>query len=184
MCEMLFSYGFIEEATKSAHEIFLEIEIPNDDPLRLAKLHVSRAAPGVTITEHVNGIEWQSDFIWLVCVNEEDGLEFRALQTNDESQELRVFWKHKELVDMSEFHEKLLMDDIWEVFQLRAVAIIQERVENQLQDAYHQIEGAENTKPDGSAFVRKEPFQMATKLRNCETMLLERFYEELETKVW
>jgi hypothetical protein len=32
-CEMLFSYGFIEDEMQSARELFLDLSIPGDDPL-------------------------------------------------------------------------------------------------------------------------------------------------------
>ncbi|KAL8688660.1 MAG: hypothetical protein Q9224_004825, partial [Gallowayella concinna] len=36
-CEMLFSYGFIEDTMTSARELFLDLDIPDDDPLKVAK---------------------------------------------------------------------------------------------------------------------------------------------------
>ena len=34
---MLFSYGFIEDTMISAKELFLDLDIPDDDPLKPAK---------------------------------------------------------------------------------------------------------------------------------------------------
>ena len=56
--------------------MFLDLDIPDDDPLRPAKIYVSKVAPGFRIFEKDGNIEWESDFVWLVVVNEEDGLDF------------------------------------------------------------------------------------------------------------
>ena len=61
-CEMLFSYGFIEPTMKSARELFLDLEIPNDDPLRLAKKAVAQSAPGFRLFLHDDSTDWESSF--------------------------------------------------------------------------------------------------------------------------
>ncbi len=61
-CEMLFSYGFIEPTMNSARELFLDLEIPNDDPLRLAKKAVAQSAPGFRLFLHDDSMDWESSF--------------------------------------------------------------------------------------------------------------------------
>jgi len=179
---MIFSYGFVEEAMTSAQHLFLGIDIPDDDPLKRAKLHISTAAPGVTIYEKDGQIQWQSDFVWLVCVNEEDGLDFRVLQTTDGNRELKVFWKEHELHDILKLRELLEASDSWELFSLRAVAIVQDRVEQQLRALENSVH-LEHASASTNSSVRTHPYQLAMKLRKCEQNLLGRAYDELESRV-
>ena len=58
--------------------MFLDLDIPMDDPLRPAKIAVNVAAPGFRISEKDGQIEWESDFIWLRA-----GHSFRALAERD-----------------------------------------------------------------------------------------------------
>ncbi|KAI4174197.1 MAG: hypothetical protein LQ346_008274 [Caloplaca aetnensis] len=131
-CEMLFSYGFTESTMSSARELFLDLDIPDDDPLKLAKKTVSKAAPGFKLFLKEDSVRWEGDFVWLVCVNEEDGLDFRLMQTIDGEKELKVFWEDKELLDISKLRSFLNEGRYWDVFQLRAIATLQGRVEQQL----------------------------------------------------
>lgn len=72
-CENIFSYGFLEDAMPSANAMFLNLDIPDDDPLRPAKIHVCNTAPGFLLMEKADDVQWEGDFVWLVVVNEEDG---------------------------------------------------------------------------------------------------------------
>lgn len=128
---MVFSYGFIEESMTSARELFLDLEIPDDDPLKRAKKFISTSAPGFRLVDKADGISWESDYVWLSCVNEEDGLDFRVLQTNDGNRELKAFWKEEELRDSTQLKDALEADPMWEVFRLRATALVQDRIEAQ-----------------------------------------------------
>jgi hypothetical protein len=187
-CEMIFSYGFLENTITSANELFLDIHPSEDDPLGMAKVRVSTAAPGVKLSEiapkinDTTAVEWYSDFIWLVCVNEEDGLEFRVLQTNDGGRELKTYWKDKELDDTSALRRLLEQDPLWEVFQLRAVVLIQQRIEEQLQVLYETSNDARFQNEDDQA-IRLAPRELALKLRDLESKLLEKAYASLDTEV-
>ncbi|KAK8209302.1 hypothetical protein IWZ01DRAFT_437088 [Phyllosticta capitalensis] len=184
-CEMLFSYGFIEDSMTSARELFLELEIPQDDPLKVAKMHINKAAPGVKIfdSEEPNasseGTSWMSEFIWLVIVNEEDGLEFQVLQTNDGGRELQVFWKEEKLEEPHKLEELLKAHPLWEVFQLRAVALIQDRVESQLRVLHSTENDVRGVDKDGE-LVRQGVWNLAMRFRDLERDLLERSYGDLE----
>ena len=72
-CENIFSYGFLEDTMSSANAMFLNLDIPDDDPLRPAKIHVCNTAPGFLLVEKADHVDWEGDFVWLVVVNEEDG---------------------------------------------------------------------------------------------------------------
>jgi len=180
-CEMIFSYGFLENNMASAKELFLDLHIPEDDPLGMAKMHVSTSAPGVrifdsTLQEGVESVDWDSDFVWLMCVNEEDGLSFRVLQTTDGGRELKTAWKEEDLQDESKLRQLLEKDSMWEVFQLRAVSLIQDRVEAQMQ----QLE--ESKEHEGSTQIREGVMALTSRLRSLEARLLQKAYSSLEAQ--
>src|SRR5579862_7175109 len=113
---MVFSYGFIDESTVDAGEVVLDLEIPDDDPLRKAKEAVSESLPMVRFTLNRGSMEWQSSFIWLICVNEEDGLDFKLLQNTDGDTELQAFWRGVYLEDISSLEGLLKAEPSWEIF--------------------------------------------------------------------
>lgn len=180
-CEMLFSYGFIEATVKSAQELFLGLDIPDDDPLKLAKKAVAQSAPGFRLFLHGESTDWESSFIWLLCVNEEDGLDFKLLQNNDGERELQASWKDEKITDMSSLVALLTLDPSWDVFELRAITTLQSRVEEQLL----RLEGSKDSvdelliNPDIDNDIRK----IAMQLRHLEEMLLLQAYANFETKV-
>jgi hypothetical protein len=180
-CEMIFSYGFIEDTMQSAQEIFLDLQIPSDDSLGLAKLTVATVAPGFKLAEKGNAVEWHSDFIWLICVNEEDGLGFNVLQANDGSRELKCSWKDNDLRDTIELRRFLERDPLWAVFQLRAVTLIQQRVEEQLQ-MLHDTRESVNIPHGNGTSVRDRQWALATKLRELEMTLLEKAHGNLSAQ--
>ncbi|OCK80584.1 SET domain-containing protein [Lepidopterella palustris CBS 459.81] len=173
-CEMIFSYGFIEDSMKSAKVIFLDLDIPHDDPLRAAKIAVTTAAPGFRIFDKGDCTGWESDFVWLVCVNEEDGLSFKLAQTIDGETELKSFWMDGDLEDTSKLRDLLQTHALWDVYQLRAVSLLQNRIEAQLQALNETDHGERN------ATIREIPWMLADRLRNLEMELLERAYSDLE----
>jgi hypothetical protein len=176
-CEMLFSYGFIEDSMDSAKVMFIDLTIPEDDPLRMAKLSVSTTAPGFRLFDRGDGTGWESDFVWLIVVNEEDGLGINVLQTIDGKYEMKSRWKEEELVDTAQLRELLVKEELWDVYQLRAVAILQARVEVQMRMLY-----AVGT-PERDDHIRQTPWKLARKLRELELALLEKLYGDLEDQV-
>ncbi|KAL8637905.1 MAG: hypothetical protein Q9228_004881 [Teloschistes exilis] len=178
-CEMLFSYGFIEDTMTSARELFLDIGIPDDDPLKLAKKAVAKSAPGFKLFLKEESIAWEGDFVWLVCVNEEDGLNFRLLQTNDGGRELQVSWKDCEMHDVSKLRGLLEQDRLWEVFHLRVIATLQGRVEQQLralESSKDRIESLEH-------LIESDIYRTALTLRKLEEELMLQASEEFEHKL-
>ncbi|KAL8769637.1 MAG: hypothetical protein Q9209_004434 [Squamulea sp. 1 TL-2023] len=179
-CEMLFSYGFIEDRMTSARELFLGLDIPEDDPLRLAKKSISRSAPGFKLFESEGSISWEGEFVWLICVNEEDGLDFRILQTIHGERELKVFWKDNEISQKSNFQDLLKGEHLWEVFHLRAIATLQGRVEQQLSG----LEKSKRSILSMDAVNTVGPtYNNIMKLRELEEKLLLQAYEDFEKKV-
>ncbi|KAF1815537.1 SET domain-containing protein [Eremomyces bilateralis CBS 781.70] len=184
-CEMLFSYGFLESSRTTASELFLDLSIPDDDPLKFVKKTVATCAPRVRIfdseTEHRDGgrkdeTQWESDYVWWSCVNEEDGLEFRVLQQTDGERELAVIWKGARVEDPNMIGQHLKEDELRELFELRAVVMVQERVEAQL------IKLKENGPSDATddTEIRPEVKASITRLRELEGELLERAHADLE----
>ncbi|KAI9764238.1 MAG: hypothetical protein M1840_008628 [Geoglossum simile] len=175
--EMVFSYGFIDESMMNAGEIVLDLEVPDDDPLRKAKETVSESPPRVRIALNGGSMEWESSFIWLICVNEEDGLDFKLLQSTDGGTELQVFWKGEYLEDVSSLEGFLKADPLWEIFRLRAVSLLQGRVENQLV----RLDQSEQTIPSGyPAQPQSQAWVTAARLRELEKQLMENAIVELE----
>lgn len=170
----------------SARELFLDLDIPNDDPLKRAKLHVNTSAPGFRLydSDHsgasAGSTGWQSDFIWLVVVNEEDGLDFQVEQTTDGGRELRVYWNGSVLDEPDKLADTLKAHSLWDVFKLRAVSLLQDRVETQLRLLYGTDDDVKAVVKEEGINVRERVWSLATRLRDLERDLLERAYGNLE----
>lgn len=190
---MVFSYGFLEADRQDAKQIFLDLEIPDDDPLKMAKMAFCRDAAGVRLsststdseTEGSTHTRWDSSFVWWACVNEEDGLDFSVLQNNDGKRELRVSWKGEEMKDPRDLKDLLSADPHWEIFHLRAVVIILGRLEMQffnLRETQRMIADIKDDE-DMRALFRPEVFSMVNRLRDLEGKLLEKAIEDLVNEV-
>ncbi len=173
---MIFSYGFVEDTVVSAKVMFLDLDVPDDDPLRPAKLFVSTEAPGFRLFDKGDEIGWESDFIWLVVINEEDGLEFKIRQTIDGGRDIQALWKEQEL-DTSKLGEHIREDPAWDIYQLRAVVLLQERVKAQRE----KLQEVRSVMPDNS--IREVPRRLAGRLGMLELDMLERAVAALELQV-
>ena len=182
-CEMLYSYGFIEDTMMSAKELFLELDIPDDDPLRKLKKQVAKVPPGfrLSLQTHEDIIGWQGAFVWLCCINEEDGLDFKELQASNGERELQASWKDQDISDFESFQEVLKNEPAWDIYQLRAIVLLYERVTQQLL----RLENSEE-------YVQKlwecedlddNVYDKTMKLRDLEQTLLLQAFEEFDTKV-
>ncbi|EPE02187.1 set domain-containing protein [Ophiostoma piceae UAMH 11346] len=144
--EMLFSYGFIDP--KSArHSLVLPFRPFPDDPLAKAKLHVSGgpaqrlevellgdAADEDEDTLGASKVRWTCPFAYLMCVNEEDGLDFRLQQETDGSTQLRMFWQDVDVTESAQdFPSLLSTHQLAPIFYLRVVTVLQEAIEAQLE---------------------------------------------------
>jgi hypothetical protein len=160
----------------TAKVMFLDLDIPDDDPLRPAKIYVSTSAPGFRIYEKEDRVEWESDYIWLTVINEEDGLDFKVRQTTDGKREIEAFWKEREL-DTTKLREHLEEDPAWDVFQLRATVLLQDRVETQIET----LRRTEDIKRE--ATVRDVPWRLAERLRSLELDMLKRAASTFDSQV-
>lgn len=180
-CEMIFSYGFLEEGASSAREMFISLRIPEDDPLRMAKVRCAQEAPGVRVFVGDTGIpRWDSSYVWWACVNEEDGLDFRVVQTNDGQKELRVFWKDHEF-DPSKLKQMVLADVLRDVFVLRATVLIQQRLESQ-GTALTSTEQAFDTAREVLT-IREWIWKLVGRLRELELDVVAATFEQLDEEV-
>ena len=180
-CEMIFSYGFLEDDANNAREVFLSLSMPEDDPLRMAKIRYADEAPGVRLfVDELGQLKWESEFVWWACVNEEDGLDFTVLQTSNGNKELRALWKGQDF-EASQLRPLLMADKLRDVFVLRATMLILQRVElqgMQLASTEDHFEQAHDT-PN----VRPYTWKLINKLRELELNLVTLAYETLEAQV-
>ncbi|KAK1001484.1 hypothetical protein LTR54_008380 [Friedmanniomyces endolithicus] len=181
-CEMMFSYGFLEPERQSAETLFLSLGIPDDDPYRGAKMNFADCAPGVKLIDAGDGdIDWKGDFVWLLCVSEEDGLHFDLARTVDGEEEVHAFFGDHELMGgAQELHAVLGKTEMWDVYRLRAATILQQRVFEQMQILYGTQEEVEATMHGEGTDVRDRCYEQAMQLRKLEMELLNRAYEDFE----
>lgn len=178
---MVFSYGFLDHAQMAANQIFVDLDIPDDDPLKMAKLAFYKDAPGVRILSppanaETQSVTWESPFVWWACVNEEDGLDFNVLQTNDGGRELRASWKGEEVDLSGNLRNCLATDPLWDVFQLRAIVTILDRLETQF-STLQQTQGmiAEISQDESMRDIfRPNVFGTVMRLRELEAKMMEK----------
>ncbi|KAJ6181024.1 hypothetical protein N7519_011485 [Penicillium mononematosum] len=182
--EMIFSYGFLESGTTDAREIFLNLDIPEDDPLGLAKRMFCQNNSGIRISsvEGSEEVTWESGLVWIACVNEEDGLHFGIAQTTDGGRELETTWKGEKIQSASHLRELLAVDPLWDIFQLRAAVLLLERLETQLallQETGEIISSMQEDKAALDSMFRPGIFTSIAQYRALEGELLEKAVEEL-----
>ena len=180
-CEMVFSYGFLDQSSTNAREIFLGLDIPLDDPLRAVKKQISREAPGVRLYVDEHGrVRWESQYVWWACINEEDGLKFQMLRTNDGGRHLHISWKDK-VLNPADLADTLQSDERGAIYRLRAIIIIQERLENQ----GLQLEQSQGSFDDNENEISRHAINWPTirRLRVLEEQLLMDAFQALEQEV-
>ncbi|RVX70938.1 hypothetical protein B0A52_06095 [Exophiala mesophila] len=176
-CEMIFSYGFLEEHASSAREIFLGLSIPADDPLRRAKIWFAEEAPGVRLyIDEADQIRWESTFVWWACVNHEDGLDFLVEKTVDGDTDLKATFDGQDLI-AEQLPSRLQQHDLHEVFLLRAVVMIQEVVAEQGEQLAQSQLDFDALSPNTQ--IRQYVYETVGRLRRLEMSILTRAYEAL-----
>lgn len=115
-----------------------------------------------------------------MCINEEDGLSFRVLQATDGTRQLMVVWRGEELDDVGRLEGMLEMSGLWEVYQLRALMLVQERVGVQLGELVRVGEELGEGEGEGAAGEVGEPREVAGRLRMLERRLMEKIVVLLE----
>jgi hypothetical protein len=181
--EMLFSYGFVDEGVDTESLVLDLNPLPND-PLSKAKIAAFSGRPVVRISSEASTVEWLSPFLYFICVNEEDGLEFRVLQQTDGSQsQLQVFWQDTNVTESTaDFEKHVAQHPLKDVFSLRAVCILEDRLQEQLDRLYATADMSAIIAPSMTE-MDKSLFTAASKLRYRETALLEKAFKALDSQV-
>ncbi|KAI0540641.1 hypothetical protein GGR58DRAFT_498994 [Xylaria digitata] len=174
--EMLFSYGFIDPTSK-AKSVVLPVESMEDDPLAKAKLYTFGRPPVLKITDNDTGVpQWDAPFIYLMCLNDEDGLHFKILQDTDRSHDLRMFWQGTDVTEEAGNMENLIKGhELCQVFRLRVVTIVLGMVQQQLE-----VLTAHSEEKVLTGSERPHIAQAASQLRTVEKDLYERIFQLLE----
>ncbi|KAF4344663.1 SET domain protein [Fusarium beomiforme] len=181
--EMIFSYGFIDYES-TVEGLTLPLELLSDDPLGKAKLHIFRGSPSLKLSRSDGEMSWQSPFVYLMCLNEEDGLEFRVLQGTNGERELRLFWQEEDVTARANDFEDLIKDHpLCQIFRLRAVSVLHEVVSNHLMQLSSEISHDELEPLRRAGQVRDDRLQMVKKLREMEASVLESAALALEEQV-
>ncbi|KAJ5744810.1 hypothetical protein N7533_009680 [Penicillium manginii] len=184
--EMIFSYGFLESDRAEENQVLLDMHAPDDDPLEFAKNFMCSETPGIRLSlvsdaESSSHVSWDSPLVWLACVNEEDGLHIKQNQTHDGAAELETTWKEETLTSPHHLREFLAADPSWDIFQLRAVVLLLEKLETQLAHARKIDEVLENMNEAMlQTLFRPEIFSLISQLRKVEGALLEKAVLDLE----
>ncbi|KAI0390865.1 hypothetical protein F5Y17DRAFT_442873 [Xylariaceae sp. FL0594] len=174
--EMLFSYGFVD-LDSPARSILLPVESMEDDPLAKAKLYILGSSPTLKITDRDTGIpQWDAPFVHLMCLNAEDGLNFKVLQETDGSTQLRLFWQEADVTSQAGNMESVVQSEkLASIFRLRVVTVVLDMVQNQLDALAREMDESVLTHAEKSGILRA-----ATHLREVEQDLFERVSKVLE----
>jgi hypothetical protein len=180
--EMLFSYGFIDDQGSNKSQV-LTLEPFPDDPLGKAKVAAFAGSPVLRISVDQEGIQWECPFLYFMLLNEEDGLEFRMLQQTDGSRShLKVFWQGSDVTDKTTTFESLISDHpLSDVFKLRAVALLQDRIRQQLERLYESDDEVELVAD--TPLVGPDRRSNAIFLRKSERLTLEKTFAAVGTQV-
>ena len=178
--EMLFSYGFIDDQSET-NAIVLPLEPFEDDPLGKAKLAAFTGRPIVRLSLVEGKIEWESPFLYLMCLNEEDGLDFKVLQQTDGSRsQLRVFWQGADVTEQTTTFEALVSHhELEDVFKLRVVALVHDRIGQQLERLYDSGDAVQSL----ATFVTERSRSAALQLRKTEAGVLEEAFTAVDMQV-
>lgn len=184
---MLFSYGFLEGNKDHIEKMSISVDIPDDDPLKLPKKVISKETPRVTLRNSPEPT-WTGGIVLWACVNEEDGLDFELMRTTDGGQELCMTWKGEDIKDPQDFSAVLRKDPMWDIFHLRAIVLVLERLESQYlilratEKAVSEIRQEEEEDELQSTF-RPGAFRAASKLQKLESDMLVKHIGHLTQKV-
>ncbi|ROV89070.1 hypothetical protein VPNG_10069 [Cytospora leucostoma] len=179
--EMLFSYGFIDSSL-TTRSIRLPLSPMPDDPLGKAKAHIFKGPQTIEICEVAGKTAWTSAFVYLMVLNEEDGLGFKVLQDNDGGRELRIFWLDEDVTDQFGTFETLISNHrLCDVFRLRVNMVIYQRLQEQMDTLSLPIPDESDGEFD-LGDVNHSNAANARALRRIETEILEKTIEMLEQK--
>ncbi|KAJ5937766.1 hypothetical protein N7454_004108 [Penicillium verhagenii] len=194
--EMIFSYGFLDGDMVETTQVMLDMNFPEADPLGVAKKMICKDTPGIRVSDvaqdpaatsltslNVSGnILWDSPLVWWLSVNEEDGLAIGIAQTTDGGRELEAHWKGEKIQSPDQLIHHLSIDPLVDIFRLRAVVLVLERLESQLMLLLETTQVLEAVREDPAmlrSMFRPEIFDMVFRLRKLEATLLRNAVEKL-----
>lgn len=189
--EMLFSYGFIDPSNV-VDKLTLRLDPFPDDPLAKAKLHIFNGLPTLTLSrtnteqddQQTPSAEWHSPFVYLMCLNEEDGLSFQLLQDTAGGRQLRLLWQGEDVTDQADDFESLIQShELCQVFKLRAVTVLYEKVEEQLASINSGPTDNQLEPLQAAGLLRAECIAAARILKDVESKLLASALEALDHEV-
>ncbi|KAF5001689.1 hypothetical protein FGRMN_856 [Fusarium graminum] len=171
--EMLFSYGFIDSESK-IEELTLPLDILPDDPLGKAKLHIFKGPPTLKISRLGGEINWHGPFAYLMCLNEEDGLEFRVLRRGDGGRELKLFWQEEDVTARADDFEDLIKEHPHcPIFRLRVVSVLHEVVSDHVMQLSSEISHDQLEPLRRAGLVRDDRLRTIERLREIEGDVLQ-----------
>lgn len=183
--EILFSYGFIDTEGSRRH-LALPVPLLEDDPLLRAKLYSFGSAPMAEIWLDDEGKPaWKSPFAFFLCLNEEDGLEFRTLQEVGGGRILKVFWQEEDVTDrVGDFEELIKRHPMAALFRLRVVTVVEELAGTHLSHM-KAVTSAEEDELARESYAepRQECTVLAGTLREVESAILETVLMGLQEEV-
>ncbi|KJK83085.1 hypothetical protein H634G_01213 [Metarhizium anisopliae BRIP 53293] len=187
--EMLFSYGFIDP-NNIVDKLTLRLDPFPDDPLARAKLRISNSGPTLTISrkgtegsQGASSVVWRSPFVYLMCLNEEDGLSFQLLQDTSGHRQLRLFWQGEDVTDQADDFETLIQGhDLCPVFKLRAITVLHDKVGEQLTRISRGPSDDELEPLQAAGLLRAECIAAARILKDVESKLLGHALEALDNE--
>lgn len=181
--EMLFSYGFIDQES-GVKELALHLDALPDDPLGKAKFRIYKGPPIVRLSLTEDRFQWYSPFLYLLILNEEDGLAFRVVQDMEGGRELRLLWEDEDVTGRTDEFESLIQDHhLCQIFKLRAVAVLEDLVAAQLDRITVQISYGATEQSQAANQPRVECMLAAEKLRDLEAQILQGAAAALENEV-
>lgn len=183
--EMLFSYGFVGDAEHGhAQEMTLPLSPLADDPLAKAKVYVYGAAPTVKLMRRKGGVDWESPFAFLMCLNEEDGLQFRVLQDVAGHTQLKLFWQGEDVTAQAgKFGSLVDGYPLASVLRLRAVVVLHELVTTQLEQIASEPSRDEAGQLVEAGRLLPDRALAAERLRGIEAAMLKEAAQTLEEQV-
>jgi hypothetical protein len=184
--EMLFNYGFIDDESLT-HSLVLHISPSPDDPIGKAKAMIYGKPLTLQISVTGDDLELTCPFVDLMCVNEDDGLNFKVMMETDGTYgQMRAYWKSTDVTDsIHHFKDIVATDPLHDVFALRAKVLLRNIVDGQMDRLSESEYMARDLDPDQESLLvnSKEIPKIASKLREIEAEMLSRCTELLDSEV-
>jgi hypothetical protein len=119
----------------------------------------------------------------LMSVNEEDGLSFRILQETTGERHLRALWDGEEVEDVERLVDLIKENEMWPVYRLRAISLVQDRVQAQLTELVESEGEVAWIAGHEAQSVGGQELFVASRLRELERRLLEKAVGVFEAQV-